>query len=194
MTGKCRKIANNYRSHAPKSNDPTAAKKQRGNTKSAQGKVALRPSDRKKREERRAHEMERPDGARPGGTGGTAGKGKSTEEQDAAERRDTRHIATGRTKSGKSTCRRDVNTPEHEFSRDHTNYLMECRVIHRGASRHHHNRMREADLSGLRETINNFYQLQEEAPAGETAARGTTYTHSTLEPPSRNDEKKVWTR
>ena len=138
--------------------------------------------------------MERSGGARPGETGSTTGKGTSTEEQDAAERRDTRHIATGRTKSGKSTCRRDVNTPEHEFSRDHTTHLMECRVIHRGALRHHYNRMREADLSGLRETIHNFYQLQEEAPAGETAARGTKYTHSTLEPPSRNDEKNVWTR
>ena len=136
--------------------------------------------------------MERPDGARPGGTGGTTGKGASTEEHDAAERRGTRLMETGRTQSRKGTCRRDVNTSE--LTRDHTTHPMECRVIYRGAVRHHYNRMREADLSGLRETIHNFYQLQEEAPAGETAARGIKYTHSTREPPRRNDEKNVWTR
>ena len=67
---------------------------------------------------------------------------------------------------------------------------MECRVIHRAASRHHHNRIREADLAGVRGTIHAFYQLQE-APAGET---GVTYTHSSLEPPSRHDGKNAWTR
>ena len=136
--------------------------------------------------------MERSEGARPGETVGTTGKGASTEEHDAAERRGTRLMETGRTQSRKGTCRRDVNTSE--LTRDHTTHPMECRVIYRGAVRHHYNRMREADLSGLRETIHNFYQLQEEAPAGETAARGIKYTHSTREPPSRNDEKNVWTR
>ena len=139
--------------------------------------------------------MEGSGGARPGETMDASGRAESAERRAAPESRVTRGMARRHEQSRKSTSRRDVDTSElsSDHNRDHTTHTMQCRVIYRGTIRHHYNRMREADLMGRYETHHNFYQIQP-APAGETATWGIRYTHSTREPPSRGEEKNMWTR
>eukprot|EP00966_Prymnesium_polylepis_P171574 3966907-Prymnesium_polylepis.1 len=71
--------------------------------------------------------------------------------------------------TGKSTCRRDVDTPlNHGFPMDlQAHCFMECRLMHRSASAHRTERIMDAQYAGTHTTVHTFYQLKE-APAEET--------------------------